>query len=268
MQWFYAVEDQQRGPVDEAELKRLHSAGMIHNDSLVWRDGLADWQPYRLALDAPTQSLTPDLAARPGVGVLCAECGRSFPPDQVVRLGEGFVCAACKPIRLQKMSEGVSDNSADTIRKDHIKHEASIKSVGIFYFLGAGLMALAGLAPALSGRGEDILFALVFFAFAVGLVAAGVGIRRLKPWARIVSGVLSGIGLLGFPLGTLINGYILYLLFSRKGSTVFSEEYQGIIAATPHIKYKTSIVVWILVGLLLLLGLLAIIGLISARARP
>jgi hypothetical protein len=47
--------------------------------------------------------------------------------------------------------------------------------------------------------------------------------------------VLSGIGLLGFPIGTLINGYILYLFLSKKGRTVFAPEYQEVIEATPHV---------------------------------
>jgi hypothetical protein len=43
---------------------------------------------------------------------------------------------------------------------------------------------------------------------------------------------------------------------------VFSDEYQAVIRQTPHIKYRTSIVVWICFGLLLLLlgaGILAAI---------
>jgi hypothetical protein len=63
--------------------------------------------------------------------------------------------------------------------------------------------------------------------------------------------------------------YILYLLFSKKGATVFSEEYQRVIAATPEIKYRTSIVIWILLALLLLLigvGLLAVF--FGSTSRP
>src|SRR4030095_8127226 len=81
----------------------------------------------------------------------------------------------------------------------------------------------------------------------------GTGLRRLRRWARIPTGILSGIGLLGFPIGTIINGYILYLIFSQKGKVVFSDEYRAVIEQTPHIKYRTSIVVWIVLGLLLLL---------------
>jgi hypothetical protein len=51
---------------------------------------------------------------------------------------------------------------------------------------------------------------------------------------------------------TLINGCILYLLYSKKGSTVFLEPYQRVISATPHVKYRTPLYVWILLGIFLL----------------
>ncbi|HKB60455.1 MAG TPA: hypothetical protein VKC56_10480, partial [Gallionellaceae bacterium] len=68
---------------------------------------------------------------------------------------------------------------------------------------------------------------------------------------RIVAGVLAGLGLLGFPFGTVISAFILYLLFSKKGAMVFSDEYKQVIADTPDIKYRTSIIVWIFLALLI-----------------
>jgi hypothetical protein len=72
--------------------------------------------------------------------------------------------------------------------------------------------------------------------------------------------VLAAIGLLGVPFGTLINGYILYLLLSHKGQRIFAADYPEIVAATPHIKYRTSAAVWVLLGLVALL----IVGLLMA----
>jgi hypothetical protein len=89
------------------------------------------------------------------------------------------------------------------------------------------------------------------------MFAAGWGVRSFRRWGRVVGCVLSGIGLLGFPIGTLINAYILYLFLSKKGRTVFSPEYQDVIAATPHVKYRTSIIVWILLALV---GALVVVG--------
>jgi DNA-directed RNA polymerase subunit RPC12/RpoP len=202
--------------------------------------------------------------------VVCTECGRAFPLDEVVRLGKGYVCAACKPQALQKLREGVVDSASEEIRKAHIKHEASVKSVGILYYLGGvgvGLMGVAMLilADGSGQSGQAWITALFLLMLSAGQVFTGTGLRRLKPWARVPTGILSGIGLLGFPIGTLINGWILYLVFSKKGSTVFSEQYRRVIAETPHIKYRTSVVVWILLGLLLLLIAIAVL---AALIRP
>ena len=72
---------------------------------------------------------------------------------------------------------------------------------------------------------------------------------------RVPVAILSGIGLLNFPIGTLINAYILYLVFSAKGQYVLSRPYAEIIRQTPHVRYRSSA---------LLIVLLIIIGLIVA----
>jgi len=107
----------------------------------------------------------------------------------------------------------------------------------------------------------------VLLLFGAGQFWVGTGLRRLKKWTRIPTGILSGIGLFGFPLGTIINGYILFLIFSQKGKVVFSDEYRAVIEQTPHIKYRTSIVVWIVLGLVLLLIAAGIIAAIVGGRR-
>ncbi len=267
MTWFYALNGEQKGPVEEAELRKLFTGGTLSGDSLVWKEGMVDWRPYRVAVPQPAGEPSPAVAVVANE-VACSECGRMFGPDQVIRVGNGFVCAACKPIVFQKLREGGVDNEAERVRKEHISHEASVKSVGLLYFLGAAFLLLAGLAVGFSTKGmEGPLLAGFFLLLGGAQLWAGIGLRQLKPWARIVAGILSGIGLLGFPLGTLINGYILYLLFSKKGAVVFSDPYKRVIEQTPHIKYRTSIVIWILLGLMLLLIASALLFAVFAHKR-
>ena len=73
----------------------------------------------------------------------------------------------------------------------------------------------------------------------------------LASWVKIPVGLLGGLGLLNYPIGTVINSAILYIIFCKKGRTVLSKEYEEIIAATPDVRYKTSVVTWVFVGLLL-----------------
>lgn len=58
MTWFYAVGQQQQGPVTEAQLHALAKDGVVTADTLVWRDGLPNWQPYRSVAPA-TEALPP-----------------------------------------------------------------------------------------------------------------------------------------------------------------------------------------------------------------
>ena len=108
MEWFYALNGQQAGPVNETEFQRLVSTGVIRPDTLVWRAGLAEWQPY-----SRVQAAAPATPATPGApGVVCAQCGGSFPPDQVLSFGSASVCASCKPIYMQRLREGVTPGAS------------------------------------------------------------------------------------------------------------------------------------------------------------
>jgi hypothetical protein len=158
-------------------------------------------------------------------------------------------------------------SEAEEIRQEHIKHEASVRSIGILYYLSGGLMCFAGLgvlAAYLATRQAALMLIAspIYLVFGVLFLFVGRGVRKLRSWARTTSIVLAAIGLLGFPLGTLLNAYILYLMLARKGKRIFEDDYQDIVEATPHIKYRTSLVVWIVLGVLLL----AIIGIIIAVA--
>ena len=49
MDWFYAHNSQQAGPIPEAQLDAMLNAGTITQDTLVWRAGMTAWQPLRAA---------------------------------------------------------------------------------------------------------------------------------------------------------------------------------------------------------------------------
>lgn len=102
MNWFYATKDQtQAGPVDETTLSSLLGSGTITAETLIWKQGMASWQPYATVFSPPPQT-----AVAPGTS-RCAECGQAFPPEQLILLAGRPVCGACKPIAVQKFQEGV-----------------------------------------------------------------------------------------------------------------------------------------------------------------
>ena len=43
--WYYAVDNEQKGPINESELKANLAANKLPADSLVWKDGMDNWTP-------------------------------------------------------------------------------------------------------------------------------------------------------------------------------------------------------------------------------
>jgi uncharacterized RDD family membrane protein YckC len=105
MSWYYADAGRQVGPVEEAALDELVRNGVVRDDTLVWKDGMANWQPHS-AVRGPKPVL-PMPAVPIGAGSsFCSECGRPFAANQLVAIGGASVCAQCKPIYLQRIQEG------------------------------------------------------------------------------------------------------------------------------------------------------------------
>lgn len=103
--WYYADAQRQRqGPLSSAQLQQLQEQGRIEPDTLVWRDGMSQWQPLQdvaerfgpapLPAPAPAQSQDPyaapassiDPTAVPasapleeGLQAYAAVVGRNFP---------------------------------------------------------------------------------------------------------------------------------------------------------------------------------------------
>lgn len=174
---------------------------------------------------------------------------------------------------LDATANPVSMGGPEGIRREHIKHEASVKSVGTLYILGSTFLTLACVGIVIAGvsgqMGAQELGIMVgmgsFYAVLAGVQGfTGYGLWKLKPWSRWIAVAFSALGLLVVPIGTLISAYILYLLLSEKGKMVFSEPYQHIIAQTPHVKYKTSIVAWIVLFIVLaLLGAIIVFAFVG-----
>jgi uncharacterized membrane protein len=43
--WYYAADNEQKGPINESELKANLAAGKLPSDALVWKDGMDNWTP-------------------------------------------------------------------------------------------------------------------------------------------------------------------------------------------------------------------------------
>jgi len=59
MNWFYVDAGQQAGPVPDEQLDELVRNGKVRGDTLIWREGLANWQPYSQARPEGIQPAPP-----------------------------------------------------------------------------------------------------------------------------------------------------------------------------------------------------------------
>jgi uncharacterized RDD family membrane protein YckC len=98
--WYHAAEGTREGPLDEQAFAALVRQGRIGADTLVWREGMADWAPYgSLATDSATGA-----AEQP----TCMLCKQRFAAGEMLPFGNSMVCANCKPRLVQTLREDAS----------------------------------------------------------------------------------------------------------------------------------------------------------------
>lgn len=101
---------------------------------------------------------------------------------------------------------------------------------GAFYLIGAfGVQMVVGIITAIIGAqgGEDAaigatIFGLTGTAMSIFLVCmgipgiiTGIGLLKLKRWARIAGIILSAMRLISFPIGTALGVYGLWVFFHK-----------------------------------------------------
>lgn len=90
MSWYFEVNREQRGPVTEEEFAGLVRSGTVRAETLVWREGWADWRAWGQVAAEQAGGAVPPLDPPPlsagGAGGAGSEAGKPLP---VVFTGEG-----------------------------------------------------------------------------------------------------------------------------------------------------------------------------------
>ena len=112
MPWYYAKDNQRFGPYDDSQFAAMAGQGTIAPDTLVWKDGMQNWQAFH-EVTPPTPGAPSLERAVSGDSplVVCSSCNRTFPEDEVIQYQGSYICAACKPIFQQQLREGASFDS-------------------------------------------------------------------------------------------------------------------------------------------------------------
>jgi hypothetical protein len=107
---------------------------------------------------------------------------------------------------------------------------------GLSVLMGVGIAAAAGVVSSLMGMSDssDVRFVIPFirlggvaaaffcFAWAVPGLVVGLGLLKLRPWARILGIVVSALSLIHLPFGTALGVYGLWTLFHRDTERLFA----------------------------------------------
>ena len=171
MNWYYVEAGQQAGPVDDTQLAELERSGRLQSDTLVWHEGMTDWQPYHYV--KPGATAAPPVAAAAAVPVagpaegVCAECNGIFNLQDMIRHGDLYVCAKCKPVFMQKLAEGARlSPGALAYAGFWIRFGAVFLDGLILWVVNTAINLAAGLGAFQTNRdpsaGFPIVFVLVF----------------------------------------------------------------------------------------------------------
>ncbi len=114
MKWYYVENGNQAGPVEETEFAQLLQSGKLTGGTLVWHEGMANWEPFSAVCPPAFAAMVvaPPIAGGGPVATqaeaACAECGSVFNKDEMIPHGNVFICARCKPVFMQKLAEGAT----------------------------------------------------------------------------------------------------------------------------------------------------------------
>tara|TARA_R110002049_G_scaffold239299_1_gene412394 strand:+ start:514 stop:1212 length:699 start_codon:yes stop_codon:yes gene_type:complete len=205
MNWHYALNGQQLGPISEGELSQLYTAGTVRNDTLVWREGLPDWQPLSIALPQLTAASGGLPMANPGMAV-------------------------------QQMREGVTATTASGVEYAGfwIRFGAWMIDYVILTVISFILMAIAGVSAGLAGTFENleqnkepdpmvivgillfygVMFAIVFGYKIVMVGKYGATVGKMAVGIKVVTADGGKVGYMratGRAFAEILSGLIIYI---------------------------------------------------------
>lgn len=224
MEWYYASGNERKGPVTREALVELVAANEVTDSTLVWREGMSDWQPFAVHRASVAPGLPP--AVPVGGPLYCMNCGRPAPANEMVPIGGRRVCATCKPMVLQQMREGAGVIAAHRYAGFWIRFAAIIIDTIVVGVASGIVGAIAGAALAVSPDGTafvliqlvSVLGAVLYEVAMIATYGATVGKMALGLKVIRAQGGSVGTGLsVGRYFAKFISGVILLIGYLMAG---------------------------------------------------
>jgi type IV pilus assembly protein PilA len=194
----------------------------------------------------------------------CARCGSPLAADAAF-------CGSC----------GAQIASPGTDAPRELSRPGIVTLLAVLQFIGAAVSLLAAVvmlaATALSygkdeGQPLGVLLAILFGGLGAAELVCGIGLLKLKSYGRTLQLVFSWVGLLGFPIGTVISLLILiYLnkpglkvLFSGRPASQLTPDDWAQVAAVGSSRAAP----WLIGAIVVLVLVVPILGIVAAIAIP
>ena len=144
MNWFYSDGGAQKGPIDDAAFRALVANGTIRPDTLVWHEGMADWQP----LSAAEPGLVPQVVPPPPPGAAGAPAaGAPIPPGTVPNHLVGAILSTifcCLPFGIVSIVFAAQVNSKLATRDlDGARAASRSANAWMWVAIGVGIAKMA-----------------------------------------------------------------------------------------------------------------------------
>lgn len=113
--WFYTdALAAQQGPIDDATLLALNRSGRVTARSLIWREGLEAWVPFREVAGKLFEAANEGSPVEIGVS---AHSGRVYRVEEMLPYGEALIGPGEKDSFVQIMMEGAAVGIADATHR-------------------------------------------------------------------------------------------------------------------------------------------------------
>lgn len=278
--WYYAdLSRQRQGPVSAAQLAGLYAQGLVTAESLVWRQGLPNWQPL--------------MSVAAELGIAAAPVAAPPPPPTTNPYGYGSVPSASAPPAHNPYAAPQADLGKGYVEGDLSqavpagfwkRYSAMVIDQLVLMLISLPIGFVLGLMMAAGNSTPGPIFEAFsnLFGFVLGLVyfvlqessprmatvgkrARGLRVLR-SDGTRISAGRATGRY-----FAKILSGIILLIGFLM---AAFTERKQGlhdlladtlVVAETPE-KAQLDIIDFLVIGLSVLLMLLALGGIVAALA--
>jgi type IV pilus assembly protein PilA len=206
--------------------------------------------------------------------MFCASCGKK-------NSNESSFCFSCGAALTPPRPSSAAAHAANSIEIETATNGRQgpvrpgvVSLLAVLQFIAGGFLALMPatlLTMPQIGLPEVLVAVLLGFLGALQL-RCGFGLWNLKRYGRTIQLVFSWIGLIAFPIGTIVSILILVYLYKPGVKILFSEKRGGELTAEEAMHLTTvrqgsSLAVALIVAIVLFVGV-AVIGISAAIAVP